>query len=178
MSSRPTVGGVLILALLVSACSSSSDPSRDSANVPQSSKPTTGGPPSGASTTGTSTTDPLCPELVADIPADLAVRRTKLTDGITMPASTGVIWANKQSTRVVNLSTNASNEPFGDGVAAKPRKRQVQGTTAREIVNGDVHRITWRQPGATQPCKYWGVVVQGLSQRELDTVLQSVKERT
>lgn len=177
MRQGPAVGGALILALLVSACSSSSDQSRDGAETPRSS-PASSRAAGSTSTSGAPDIGMRCPKLVADVPIDLDVRRTRRTDGINMPASTGVIWSNKDSTRVVNLSTTVSNEPFGDGAAVEPRAREVQGTTASEIVNGDVRAIRWRQPGATKPCTFWSVVVQGLSPRELNAVLDSVKEES
>jgi hypothetical protein len=172
MRHSPTVGGTLMLALLVSACSSSSDSLGNRSPEPPS------GIAGANSDTSTADTGHGCPQLIADVPEDLDTRRTHTARGTGVPASIGVIWSNEDSTRVVNVSSAASDQPFGDGHDIEPREREVQGTTASEIVNGDVRRIAWQQAGATAPCTYWTVVVQGLSQDELEVVLESVEERT
>jgi hypothetical protein len=81
-------------------------------------------------------------------------------------------------TRTVRVSSAASDQVFGDGTTVEPRDREVQGTTASEIVNGDVRMITWQQPGATEPCTYWTVVAQRLAPQELTAVLDSVREQS
>lgn len=165
MTRRLTVGSALLSVLLVAAACSS--PSGDGVARPTR----TGSPaPSGAAESARSD----CPQLAADVPDDLDTRRIHKSKDAS--ASTGVIWTNDDSTRVVNVASAASNEPVGDGTSIEPVEREVQGTTGTEIVNGDVHAIYWQQPGS-EPCPFWSVVVQGLSEGELDAVLDSVREK-
>ena len=117
-----------------------------------------------------------CPQLSVDVPDDLVRRTERHTEGISFPVSVGVIWSNERGTRVVNVSSAASDEEFGDGADVEPATRAVQGTTGVEIVVNGVHRVVWRQAEATPPCTYWTVVAQGLSATELDTVLATVRE--
>lgn len=177
MRRSPMVGSALVVTLLVAACSSPSESPRDTAQGGDQA-PVPSDIASSSPGTKQSSTRRVCPPLLADIPEDLVTRRTHKSTGTEPPASLGIIWSNEDSSRVVNISSAASDEPFGDGAASEPTKRQVQGTVGWEVANGDVRAITWQQAGAKTPCTFWTVVAQGLSPREVTHVLESVRERS
>lgn len=164
-------GGALLLALLASACSSSPDLAAGKPTKTISRMPSSPGQSESGNAHGKN--DMSCPQLVAKVPSDLRHRKVRRTDGKSMPASTSVIWSNGNSTRVVNLTSSISNETFGDGPTSSVKTRKVQGAVAQEVVNGDVHRVAWKQGDG--PCPYWTLVTGGLSEPELEAALDSVK---
>jgi hypothetical protein len=153
--SRRSLALPLILAALMSGCSMSDRHE------------------SGPSTASTAVG---CPQLVAEIPSDLTIRKVMTAQEMGTPASVGVIWSNPAGSRVINVSSAPTDEEFGDGTSAVPKKRQVQGRAATEVTVGDVHRVIWHQPQAPNPCGYWTVVTQGLTAQELEAVLSTVRE--
>jgi hypothetical protein len=156
---------VSVSLLLASACSTSPAPEGS---------PSTAREPATAS--ASPSTAASCEPLVADVPKDLVKRRLHIAQADSKPVPVGVIWSNKRSTRVVNVSAAPSDEAFGDGIQDEPTRRSVQGIEASETVTNGVSRVSWHQEGASSPCKFWAVVSQGLTASELESVLQSVRE--
>jgi hypothetical protein len=152
----------LVLVLLGSSCGTTG-PTTDQPAPATASAP--GAPPQSA-----------CPQLVVDVPDDLVHRTEDRAEAVAFPVSVGVIWSNQDDTRVLNVSSAASVEEYGDGADGPPTARVVRGAVGAEIVVRGVNRITWQQPGATPHCTYWAVVAQGLSPTELDRALASVHE--
>jgi len=118
-----------------------------------------------------------CPQLSAEVPDDLTKRRVHTSEDMGTPASVGVIWSNTTATRVVNISSAPTDEQFGDGTSAAPKKRMVQGAAASEVILEDVHKVSWQHPHVTGACEYWAVVAQGLTPQELDIVLKTATQR-
>lgn len=167
MTSRSVRAAAVLAVSLLMACSPS-----ESEDPPSASQtPTHRDSPS-----STSSEIGGCRQLDAAVPDDLVDRSEHVAEGVPFPVSVGVIWSNSDGTRVVNVSSAASDEEFGDGANAEPIDREVQGTVGVEIVVNGVHKIVWQPTAATPPCTYWIVVAQGLSPDELDDTLSSVRE--
>ena len=156
----------IVPALLLAGCSEPGSPSSSSpassTSVQSSSSPAT-------------SPATKCQELTADIPPDLTNSRVHVAEE-DPPRSLGVIWTNADGSRVANISTAKSNEPFGHGFPGKPTKRRVQGQEAEEFVVDGVSIVMWRQENSSGPCPFWAAVSQGLSDPELNALLESVRE--
>lgn len=163
MRTGATAGAVLAVALAASGCSTSSDLS---------------GGVGGARRAYSSPTSAVqCPALAGEVPADLVRRKTRKHDPRGgFGSSTGVTFGNRALTRELSLATATSDRPVGDGLPGIRRSRTIEGVPATEVVNGDTRTFMWQHEGASSGCSSWFVTTVGLTQREVERVLESLRE--
>jgi hypothetical protein len=118
-----------------------------------------------------------CPALTGHVPADLVRRQTRHDDphGGYGP-SAGVTFNNRALTRELSLAMATSDRAVGDGLPGVRRSRTIDGVPATEVVNGDTRTFRWQHEGAAYGCSYWSVTAVGLTDREVEMVLESVRE--
>jgi hypothetical protein len=117
-----------------------------------------------------------CPTLTGDVPPDLVRHRPKHEDEAGGFGPSTTVTFNNRATRELSMSTASSDEPVGEGLPGVRRNRSIDGVKVTEVVSENTRTFMWQQEDASNGCSYWSLSTVGLTDREVERALASIRE--